>query len=170
MNQQYYDVLINGGRAIPGSSLTRDPDNPAPYEKPPEYVSICRFTPVLSKAMSRAPQARFCSLPRVGEDLNLLNTIQSKKINMSRSGSQQAWASWIFAIQDFEFQCFSSEPNRKHCPSSGNFGADIYSIYQLYTILEILYSLYKISNIYRLYIFIVSKYLCCVYIACIYGV
>ena len=40
MNQQYYDVLINGGRAIPGSSLTRDPENPAPYEKPPEYVSI----------------------------------------------------------------------------------------------------------------------------------
>lgn len=40
MNQQYYDVLINGGRAIPGSSLTRDPDDPAPYERPPEYVNI----------------------------------------------------------------------------------------------------------------------------------
>lgn len=40
MNQEYYDVVINGGRAIPGSSLTRDPDNPAPYEKPPEYVTI----------------------------------------------------------------------------------------------------------------------------------
>jgi len=40
MNQQYYDVLINGGRAIPGSSLTSDPDNPAPYEKPPEYVRV----------------------------------------------------------------------------------------------------------------------------------
>lgn len=40
MNPAYYDVIMNGGRAIPGSSLTRDPDNPAPYEKPPEYVNI----------------------------------------------------------------------------------------------------------------------------------
>lgn len=40
MNEQYYDTIINGGRAIPGQSLTADPDSPAPYEQPPEYVTI----------------------------------------------------------------------------------------------------------------------------------
>ena len=28
------------GRSIPGQSLTSDPDNPAPYERPPEYTSV----------------------------------------------------------------------------------------------------------------------------------
>lgn len=40
MNPEYYDVIINKGRPIPGSSLTADPDNPAPFEKPPEYTNI----------------------------------------------------------------------------------------------------------------------------------
>lgn len=40
MNPEYYDVIMNKGRPIPGSSLTSDPDNPAPYERPPEYVNI----------------------------------------------------------------------------------------------------------------------------------
>jgi hypothetical protein len=39
MNQQYFDVIMQGG-PVPGSSLTSDPDNPAPYEKPPEYTNI----------------------------------------------------------------------------------------------------------------------------------
>ena len=39
MNQQYFDVIMQGG-PIPGSSLTSDPDNPAPYERPPEYTNI----------------------------------------------------------------------------------------------------------------------------------
>lgn len=40
MNPSYYDVIMNKGRPIPGSSLTSDPDNPAPYERPPEYTNI----------------------------------------------------------------------------------------------------------------------------------
>ena len=40
MNPEYYDVIMNKGRPIPGSSLTSDPDNPAPYERPPEYTNI----------------------------------------------------------------------------------------------------------------------------------
>jgi hypothetical protein len=39
MNQQYFDVIMKGG-PIPGSSLTSDPDNPAPYERPPEYTNV----------------------------------------------------------------------------------------------------------------------------------
>lgn len=39
MNQEYFDVIMQGG-PIPGSSLTSDPDNPAPYERPPEYTNI----------------------------------------------------------------------------------------------------------------------------------
>jgi len=39
MDEEYFDVLMRGG-SIPGSSLTADPDNPAPYETPPEYVDV----------------------------------------------------------------------------------------------------------------------------------
>ena len=40
MNQDYLNVLANTGRPIPGQSLTSDPNNPTPYEQPPEYTSI----------------------------------------------------------------------------------------------------------------------------------
>jgi len=40
MNPEYYDVIMNKGRPIPGSSLTADPDNPAPNERPPEYTNL----------------------------------------------------------------------------------------------------------------------------------
>lgn len=39
MDEEYFDALMRGG-SIPGSSLTSDPDDPAPYETPPEYVDI----------------------------------------------------------------------------------------------------------------------------------
>ena len=29
-----------GGRAIPGQSLTNDPENPAPFEQPPKYTTV----------------------------------------------------------------------------------------------------------------------------------
>ena len=36
----YIKHLAAGPRPIPGQSLTADPDNPRPFEQPPEYVSI----------------------------------------------------------------------------------------------------------------------------------
>ena len=39
MDEEYFDVIMQGG-PIPGSSLTSDPNDPAPYEQPPEYVNI----------------------------------------------------------------------------------------------------------------------------------
>ena len=39
MDKAYMDVVMQG-KAIPGSSLASDPDNPAPYEKPPEYTNV----------------------------------------------------------------------------------------------------------------------------------
>jgi hypothetical protein len=39
MDEEYFDAILRGG-PIPGSSLTSDPDDPAPYEKPPQYVDI----------------------------------------------------------------------------------------------------------------------------------
>ena len=39
MDMDYMNVVMQGG-AIPGSSLVTDPDDPAPYEKPPEYTDI----------------------------------------------------------------------------------------------------------------------------------
>ena len=46
MNEQYLKTITTGGRPIPGQSLTSDPNNPSPYEQPPEYTSIheaCEF-------------------------------------------------------------------------------------------------------------------------------
>lgn len=40
MNQEYLKAITTGGRSIPGQSLTSDPNNPAPYEKPPEFTTI----------------------------------------------------------------------------------------------------------------------------------
>jgi hypothetical protein len=40
MNQDYLNVITNTGRPIPGQSLTSDPNNPAPYEQPPQFTSI----------------------------------------------------------------------------------------------------------------------------------
>jgi hypothetical protein len=40
MNDEYVRVTTQLGRPIPGQSLTADPDNPAPYEKPPRFTSV----------------------------------------------------------------------------------------------------------------------------------
>lgn len=40
MNEEYNQMVLTGGRPIPGQSLTSDPSSPAPYEKPPEYTSV----------------------------------------------------------------------------------------------------------------------------------
>ena len=34
------DTRISLGRAIPGQGMTTDPDNPSPWEKPPEYTEL----------------------------------------------------------------------------------------------------------------------------------
>lgn len=40
MNQEYTRAVTQLGRPIPGQSLTSDPNNPAPYERPPEFTSV----------------------------------------------------------------------------------------------------------------------------------
>jgi len=40
MDNELLKVMTSKGRPIPGQSLTTDPDNPAPYEKPPEFTDI----------------------------------------------------------------------------------------------------------------------------------
>lgn len=40
MNEEYNQMVLTGGRPIPGQSLTSDPSDPAPYEKPPEFTSV----------------------------------------------------------------------------------------------------------------------------------
>tara|TARA_R110002153_G_scaffold111714_1_gene253483 strand:- start:2608 stop:3216 length:609 start_codon:yes stop_codon:yes gene_type:complete len=39
-DQAYTDYIAKGTRPLPGQSLTRDPDSPAPYEKAPEFSSV----------------------------------------------------------------------------------------------------------------------------------
>jgi hypothetical protein len=39
-NQEILDYLGQMNAPVPGQSLTRDPENPAPYEQPPKYTDI----------------------------------------------------------------------------------------------------------------------------------
>ena len=40
MNEELVKTMAVGGRSIPGQSLTNDPENPAPFEKPPKFTSV----------------------------------------------------------------------------------------------------------------------------------
>ena len=40
MDQRLLKAAINTGRPIPGQSLTSNPDDPAPYEKPPKFTNL----------------------------------------------------------------------------------------------------------------------------------
>ena len=40
MNEEYMKIVAGGGRPIPGQSLTINPDDPQPYERPPQYTSV----------------------------------------------------------------------------------------------------------------------------------
>lgn len=40
MDERLLKASINTGRPIPGQSLTSNPDDPAPYEKPPKFTNL----------------------------------------------------------------------------------------------------------------------------------
>jgi len=40
MNQDMADYITKAGRAIPGESLTNDPQNPQPFERTPEFTEL----------------------------------------------------------------------------------------------------------------------------------
>jgi len=42
VQEEYNKIQASGKRPIPGSSLTNDPENPAPYENPPTFTSVHR--------------------------------------------------------------------------------------------------------------------------------
>ena len=60
------DFLANRGRPIPGQSLTNDPDNPYPWESPPEFTNLQSATDALFVELTE---------PEVYE--SILNMIQS---------------------------------------------------------------------------------------------
>jgi hypothetical protein len=40
MNEDILNINLEGRFPIPGSSLTADPDNPAPHDRPPQYTNL----------------------------------------------------------------------------------------------------------------------------------
>jgi|TARA_B100001094_G_scaffold321279_1_gene368768 hypothetical protein len=38
--EEYKNIQLTGKRPIPGQSLTNDPENPAPFERAPEFTSV----------------------------------------------------------------------------------------------------------------------------------
>ena len=51
MEEAYLKLQQKGGRPIAGQSLTNDPENPAPFEKKPEYTSVHQASEVLFEKM-----------------------------------------------------------------------------------------------------------------------
>lgn len=51
MEEAYLKLQEKGGRPIAGQSLTNDPENPAPFEKQPEYSSVHQASEVLFEKM-----------------------------------------------------------------------------------------------------------------------
>jgi hypothetical protein len=45
--EEFKNIQMTGKRPIPGQSLTNDPENPAPYEKAPEFTSVHRASEYL---------------------------------------------------------------------------------------------------------------------------
>jgi hypothetical protein len=45
--EEFKNIQMTGKRPIPGQSLTNDPENPAPYERAPEFTSVHRASEYL---------------------------------------------------------------------------------------------------------------------------
>jgi len=76
MNQDYLNVITNTGRPIPGQSLTSDPNNPAPYEQPPQFTSIHKASEFLfEKFIEEETYADIMSL--LSDGMPIMDVVQT---------------------------------------------------------------------------------------------
>lgn len=76
MNEEYLKVVTQAGRPIPGQSLTENPDNPAPYEKPPEFTSVHKASEfIFSKLIEEETYIQMMKL--LSDDMPVMDIVRT---------------------------------------------------------------------------------------------
>ncbi len=73
-NQEAVDAFVNTGRPIPGQSLTSNPDEPRPFEGPPEFTN---FKEALDYTVVELlePEAYLSLMSAVGDNVPILDLV-----------------------------------------------------------------------------------------------
>lgn len=72
----YATVALTGGRPIPGQSLTSDPSNPAPYEKPPKFTSVHEASRSIFEYFIE-PETYTNTMELLADDVPLMDIVQT---------------------------------------------------------------------------------------------
>lgn len=75
MNPDYMKVL-KGGRAIPGQSLTTNPDEKAPYEKPPQFTNVHAASEYIFEIATETERYG-AIMEMLGDGVPLMNVVQT---------------------------------------------------------------------------------------------
>ena len=75
MNEEYLKV-VQGGRPVPGQSLTTDPENPAPYERPPKYTSVHEASEDIFGYLIQ-PEVYADMMMLLDDDMPIMDVVQS---------------------------------------------------------------------------------------------
>jgi hypothetical protein len=76
MDMNYATVALTGGRPIPGQSLTSDPSNPAPYEKPPKFTSVHEASRSIFEYFIE-PETYSNTMELLADDVPLMDIVQT---------------------------------------------------------------------------------------------
>jgi hypothetical protein len=73
-NQEAVDAFVNTGRPVPGQSLTSNPDEPRPFEGPPEFTN---FKEALDYTVVELlePEAYLSLMGAVGDNVPILDLV-----------------------------------------------------------------------------------------------
>jgi len=76
MNEEYLKVITQTGRPIPGQGLTTDPDNPQPYERPPQFTSVHEATEfIFGKLIEEETYIRTMNL--LADDMPVMDIVKT---------------------------------------------------------------------------------------------
>jgi|TARA_R100000479_G_scaffold173393_2_gene119397 hypothetical protein len=76
MNQEILDINVQKKFPIPGSSLTADPENPAPFDKPPEFTNVHQCLDfILAQTIEEENYVKFIEL--MADGFPLMEVVQT---------------------------------------------------------------------------------------------
>lgn len=84
--EEVQKVRSSSTRSVPGQSLSNDPENPAPFEKAPEYTSVHAATEYLWESFIE-PKAYVGLMGSVADGVPIMNIVQIVLFNEFQKGS-----------------------------------------------------------------------------------
>jgi hypothetical protein len=76
VEEEYKNIQASPNRPIPGQSLTNDPDNPAPFERAPEFTSVHKASEYLFNKLIQ-PKAYSSTMQAVSDGVAIMDITQS---------------------------------------------------------------------------------------------